>query len=228
MPSVVIAGTAGVSRAVTGYVDNLAGNATSDFFRKYLPMNVDHLAPYPDFIAFTFVMVLSALLAVGVKESSYLNSILTGLNLITIVTVVIAGSLHVDPSNWSIKREDIPSDISNVGVGGFAPFGFRGIIQGAATSFFGYVGFDIIATTSEEAKNPRRNIPLSIMISLFIVFLTYFSMAAVLTMMVPYYSLVSPMDNYDFKHTPLRVTYSTCFTCRIKKPRILRRLMLLG
>lgn len=96
-----------------------------------------------------------------------------------------------DIKNWFIEKENIPPDVKNSGNGGFIPFGVSGIMVGAAKCFFGFVGFDGIATTGEEAKNPKRNIPLAIIFSLCIIFAAYFSIAAVLTMMWPYYDQVS-------------------------------------
>lgn len=75
----------------------------------------------------------------------------------------------------------------DVGNGGFMPWGINGVIKGAAYSFFGFVGFDSIASCGEEAKNPKKNIPLSIVTALIIVTIAYLAVAVVLTLMWPYY-----------------------------------------
>ena len=67
------------------------------------------------------------------------------------------------------------------------PYGLSGVMTGAAKCFFGFVGFDSIAAAGEEAKDPKRNVPLSIMLTLVAVLLAYVGISTVLTLMIPYY-----------------------------------------
>ncbi|XP_063697274.1 cationic amino acid transporter 3 [Culicoides brevitarsis] len=181
-----VIGTSSVARGMSGYIDALINNTMSRSLKESMPINVNFLADYPDFFSFFIVLVISTLLAFGVKESTLMNNIFTGVNLIVISIVLVAGIINADIKNWQIQKEDIPEGIS-AGEGGFMPYGVAGIMAGAAKCFYGFVGFDCVATTGEEAKNPQKNIPLAIVISLIIIFLAYFGISAVLTLMWPYY-----------------------------------------
>ncbi|XP_049777216.1 cationic amino acid transporter 3-like [Schistocerca cancellata] len=181
-----VIGAASVARGLTGYIDSLVNNSISNACRQAMPINIDFLSDYPDFLAFGLTFLLTVLLAFGVKESSIISNILGVANIGVLTFAIIAGALKGDIDNWQIQKNEIP-DSYNGGEGGYVPFGIAGIIKGAATCFYAFVGFDAIATTGEEALNPKRNIPLSIIISLFIVFCYYFGISSVLTLMLPYY-----------------------------------------
>ncbi|XP_001237570.3 cationic amino acid transporter 2-like [Anopheles arabiensis] len=183
-----IIGTASVARGLSGYIDALIDHRMGNAIKDVVQMRVSFLAEYPDVFSFLVVLVITALLAYGVKESTVLNNLFTGVNLIVIVVVLVSVGIKADPANWAIKPDDpnVPAGL-DIGAGGFLPYGIAGVMAGAAKCFYGYVGFDCIATTGEEAQNPSRNIPLAIIASLIIIFLSYFGVATVLTMALPYY-----------------------------------------
>ncbi|XP_014605421.1 PREDICTED: cationic amino acid transporter 3 isoform X2 [Polistes canadensis] len=182
-----VIGTASVARGLSNYIDALIGNVMGKTLYSIMPIDISFLSEYPDFFAFGMVMLLVLLLSIGVKESSFLNNIFTIINIVTIIIVIVAGAIKADPKNWNISVEDIPKNVTHGGNGGFMPFGISGVMAGAAKCFYGFVGFDAVATTGEEAKKPQRDIPLAIVLSLAIILAAYFSISTVLTMMWPYY-----------------------------------------
>ncbi|XP_043756034.1 cationic amino acid transporter 3-like isoform X5 [Cervus elaphus] len=138
------------------------------------------------------------LLVLGLHESVMLNKVFAGLNISGLIFIIISGFIMGDLHNWKLTEQDYTlntsestdtSSLGPLGAGGFIPFGIEGILQGAATCIYAFVGFDVIATTGVEARNPQRSIPISIMITILICFLMYIGVSAALTLLVPYYQI---------------------------------------
>ncbi|XP_003471001.2 cationic amino acid transporter 3 [Cavia porcellus] len=194
-----VIGTASVARAWSSAFDNLIGNHISHTLKGTISLHVPHvLAEYPDFFAMGLVLLLTGLLALGARESALVTKVFTVVNLLVLGFVIISGFIKGDLHNWMLTEGDYNLAVAGlnntdsmglVGSGGFVPFGIEGILRGAATCFYAFVGFDCIATTGEEAQNPQRSIPLGIVISLLVCFLAYFGVSSALTLMMPYYQL---------------------------------------
>ena len=120
--------------------------------------------------AVLITLFLSFLLVRGTKESVKLNRILVFVKLAAIFLFLVLAAPHVDVTNWDP----------------FLPFGYSGVVSGAAIVFFAYIGFDAVATTAEECRNAARDLPIGIIGSLFICTLLYAVVAAILTGVVPY------------------------------------------
>lgn len=123
-----------------------------------------------DLPAILIVLIITWILYIGIRESSTTNNIIVVVKIAVILLFVFLGVSKVDPSHFRP----------------FAPFGWKGIMSGAAIIFFAYIGFDAVSTAAEETKNPKRDVPLGLLLCLGVVILLYVSVAFVLTGMVSF------------------------------------------
>ncbi|MFA6261378.1 MAG: amino acid permease [Bacteroidia bacterium] len=126
-----------------------------------------------DLPALAIVFAITALIYRGVHETKTVGNYFVALKLSVIVLVIIVGAFYVDSGHWSP----------------FAPNGLKGVLQGVASVFFAYIGFDALATTAEECKNPKRDLPKAMMASLAICTVLYVLIALTLTGLVDYREL---------------------------------------
>ena len=123
-----------------------------------------------DLPAVLITMGISWILYIGIRESARINNIIVAIKIAVILLFVFLGVSHVDFANFNP----------------FAPFGWKGIMAGAAIIFFAYIGFDAVSTAAEETKNPKRDVPLGLMFCLGVIIILYVAVAFVLTGMVPF------------------------------------------
>ena len=124
--------------------------------------------------AFIIAMVITTILAIGIKESARFNAGIVVIKVSVVLFVIALGFAYVSKGNWGMSWSS------------FAPYGFSGIGAGAAYIFFAYIGFDAVSTTAQEAKNPQRDLPIGIITSLLVCTVLYILVSAVLTGMVPW------------------------------------------
>ncbi|XP_059183053.1 probable cationic amino acid transporter [Centropristis striata] len=168
-------GTAAGASALSSMFDSLANHSISHYMITHLG-TLRGLGKgedtYPDLLALFIALLVTVVIALGVRNSVGFNNVLNVVNLVVWVFMIIAGLFFISASNW--------------GSGQFLPYGWSGVMQGAATCFYAFIGFDIIATTGEEAKNPNTSIPYAITASLVTCLTAYVSVSVILTLMVPY------------------------------------------
>lgn len=120
--------------------------------------------------AVAIALLITLLLSLGVKEAARFNSIIVFVKLAVVILFIVLAAWYVKPANWTP----------------FLPFGFKGVMAGAAIVFFAYIGFDAVSTAAEEVINPKRDMPIGIIVSLVICTLLYIIVSFILTGVVPY------------------------------------------
>ena len=165
------------------------------------------------------------LLVIGIKESAVLNNVFTFVNLSVIAIVVVVGLTKINGHNWNLSVDEVAqffpfligenlgirsiqvrnatNDTITNGLGGFFPFGIEGTLAGAATCFYAFVGFDLVATTGEESQNPQRAIPVSICLTLIVCSIIYCAVSMIVTLMVKRCPLTLNCLSFSFRGSVL-------------------------
>ncbi|WP_349269573.1 amino acid permease [Mycolicibacterium parafortuitum] len=152
-----------------------------------------------DWGALIIIAFVTLILAMGTKLSAGVSLVITALKVAVVLLVVIVGAFYVKVANFS---PFVPAPEPGHGGSGSeqslfslitgaegSSYGWYGLLAGASIVFFAFIGFDIVATTAEETKNPQRNVPRGILASLAIVTVLYVAVSVVLTGMVSYTEL---------------------------------------
>ncbi|GAV92643.1 AA_permease_2 domain-containing protein, partial [Cephalotus follicularis] len=141
--------------------------------------------------AAALVLIVTALLCTGMKESSLAQAIVTTVNVCALFFIITACGYLAFKTGW------IGYELSS----GYFPFGVNGMLVGSGVVFFSYIGFDSVTSTADEVKNPHRDLPLGIGIALSICCVLYMLLSAVIVGLVPYYALDPD--------TPISTAFST-------------------
>lgn len=134
--------------------------------------------------AMFIIATLTLILVKGIKESSKFNNLIVYIKVAVVLLFIALGIKYIKPENWT---PFIPQNL-----GGFGQFGWSGILRGAGVVFFAYIGFDAVSTAAQEAKNPQKDMPIGILLSLVVCTILYIAVALVLTGIVKYTFLNVP------------------------------------
>lgn len=143
-----------------------------------------------DIPAFIIVVAITWLVFVGIHESKVAGNLMVVLKIAILLVIIAIGSFYVNTDNWSP----------------FAPNGITGVLKGVSGVFFAYIGFDAISTTAEECRNPQRDLPKSMILSLLITTILYVAISLVLTGMVSY-QFLGVADPLAFVFEKLHLTW---------------------
>ena len=140
--------------------------------------------------AVLLILVLTAVLVVGVRESANTNALMVGVKLVVVLLVIFFGLSHIDWNNF------VPFVPMNTGA--FGHYGWSGVAMGSAIIFFAYIGFDSVSVAAQECRNPQRDLPFGIMTSLFICTALYMAISVVLLGMAYYKTMIDVPNPVSF------------------------------
>jgi APA family basic amino acid/polyamine antiporter len=141
-----------------------------------------------DLPAVLVVIACTALMLAGTRTSAVVNTVIVLAKIVALAILIVVGAHYIDPGHW---HPFIPAN-----TGHFGEFGWSGVMRGAGTLFFAYIGFDGVSTLAEDARNPQRTVPWSLFASLFICTVLYVGVSLVITGLADFRSLDVPDPLY--------------------------------
>ena len=181
-------GLASLIKSLSIYTDRLAFNGTIIAWEsKHMVIDLPYMAKYVDLFALLILIMCGTLNLWGVKETVVVSAICNVVVLASLIVIVIVGFARGSVENWI---HAIPED-SNHGDGGYFPYGAAGVFTGASLAYFSYGGFDAIACLGCEAKNPQKDIPISMVLTFGLIMSLYVMVCGAVTYVAPYYTLAN-------------------------------------
>ena len=164
--------TSAVSVGWSGYFQSLIGGFGLEIPKALsaAPGALEGVHTYMNLPALLIMLVLTAMLSWGVRESARVNNVMVVIKIAVVLLFILVGFKHVSPANWHP----------------FMPFGVTGVMSAAAVVFFAFIGFDAVTSAAEEVKNPKRDLPIGIIGSLAICTILYVIVSAIMTGIVPF------------------------------------------
>jgi len=132
--------------------------------------------------AFLIILVITGLLIIGMKESARVTAVIVAIKIAILILFIYLCLGHFQPVNWS----------------NFMPYGWEGVVGGAAIIFFAFVGFDSVVIAAEETENPKKSLPIALITSLVVCMILYVVVAAMLTGIVPFTDIVGQSAPISF------------------------------
>jgi len=169
------------------------GKGSRDGYDAYeqTPLAIGPIHLTCNIVALAIVAVITTILVLGIRESAGFNAGMVLVKIAAVLFVIVVGIGYVDPSNWKP----------------FLPYGWEGVLKGGSVIFFAYIGFDSVSTHAEEARDPKRDVPIGIISSLAVCTVLYIAVAAVVTGMIPYPQI--PLD------APIAGVFEQCLHSRV-------------
>ena len=163
---------------------NLPAMPTSSFTVCGLPVQLRY-----DYVGFLVILAITTILVIGIKESANFTTAIVILKVAVVCMFIALATMFLQSHAWkpNFWHPFIPANTGTTG-----EFGWSGILRGAGVVFFAYIGFDAVSTAAQEAKNPKKDMPLGILGSLVICTVLYILVSGLLTHLVPYTQLNVP------------------------------------